>query len=98
MRLSRTITAPTASRGHVERVATSCEILIKYSSHEGRTFLRASCSREVSTAGPGRDGGAAEDPGPPPPLDLFSVRRRPPAGSEHGVEDEHEVLLEVPGQ
>src|SRR4028118_1876822 len=51
MRLSRTITAPTASRGHVERVATSCEILMKYSSHEGRTFFRVSCSRVVSTSG-----------------------------------------------
>src|SRR3712207_5764292 len=51
MRLSRTITAPTASRGHVERAATSCEILIKYSSHDGRTFLSASCSRVVSTPG-----------------------------------------------
>src|SRR3712207_4607315 len=51
MRLSRTITAPTASRGHVERVATSCEILIKYSSHEGRTLLSFSCSPEVSTCG-----------------------------------------------
>src|SRR4028119_2282359 len=51
MRLSRTITAPTASRGHVERVATSCEILMKYSSHEGRTFLRVSCSWVVSTSG-----------------------------------------------
>src|SRR4028118_42676 len=51
MRLSRTITAPTASRGHVERVATSCEILMKYSSHEGRTFFKVSCSRVVSTSG-----------------------------------------------
>src|SRR4028118_549181 len=51
MRLSRTITAPTASRGHVERVATSCEIRIKYSSHEGRTFFNASWSRVVSTPG-----------------------------------------------
>src|SRR4028118_484257 len=51
MRLSRTITAPTASRGQVERAATSCEILMKYSSHEGRTFFRVSCSRVVSTSG-----------------------------------------------
>src|SRR4028119_1869108 len=51
MRLSRTITAPTASRGHVDRVATSCEILMKYSSHEGRTFFRVSCSRVMSTSG-----------------------------------------------
>src|SRR4028119_690098 len=51
MRLSRTITAPTASRGPGDRVATSCEILMKYSSHEGRTFFRVSCSRVVSTSG-----------------------------------------------
>src|ERR671916_3462095 len=51
MRLSRTITAPTASRGHVERVATSCEIRMKYSSHDGRTFFKASWSRVVSTPG-----------------------------------------------
>src|SRR5918998_1126714 len=51
MRLSRTITAPTARRGHVERAATSCEILIKYSSHDGRTFLSCSCSWLVSTSG-----------------------------------------------
>src|SRR5918995_6540477 len=51
MRLSRTITAPTASRGHVERVATSWAMRMKYSSHEGRTFFRASWECEVSTAG-----------------------------------------------
>src|SRR4028118_1805429 len=51
MRLSRTITAPTASRGQVERVATPGEILVKYSSHEGRPFFRVSCSRVVSTPG-----------------------------------------------
>src|SRR5918994_7552442 len=51
MRLSRTTTAPTASRGQVERVATSCAIRMKYSSHEGRTFFRVSWEFEVSTAG-----------------------------------------------
>src|SRR5215207_5144614 len=51
MRLSRTITAPTARRGQVERVATSCAMRMKYSSQEGRTFLRVSCELEVSTAG-----------------------------------------------
>src|ERR671912_1180153 len=51
MRLSRTITAPTASRGHVERVATSWAMRMKYSSHEGRTLFRASWEFEVSTAG-----------------------------------------------
>src|SRR5919199_5875117 len=51
MRLSRTITAPTASRGHVERVATSCAIRMKYSSQEGRTFLSVSWEREVSVVG-----------------------------------------------
>src|SRR5215203_2548874 len=51
MRLSRTITAPTASRGHVERVATSRAMDIKYSSHEGRTFFRTSWEFEVSAAG-----------------------------------------------
>src|SRR5688572_33005957 len=51
MRLSRTITAPTARRGHVERVATSFSIRMKYSSQEGRTLFRASWEFEVSTAG-----------------------------------------------
>src|SRR3712207_3601187 len=51
MRLSLTTTAPTASRGHVERVATSCAIRMKYSSHDGRTRLSAACSFEVSTEG-----------------------------------------------
>src|SRR5918994_877943 len=51
MRLSRTITAPTASRGHVERVATSWAMRMKYSSQEGRAFFRASWEFEVSTAG-----------------------------------------------
>src|SRR5918994_4348321 len=49
MRLSRTITAPTASRGQVERVATSCAMRMKYSSHEGRTFFRVSWASELST-------------------------------------------------
>src|SRR5919112_2297823 len=51
MRLSRTITAPTASRGQVERVATSCAMRMKYSSQEGRTFLRILWEFEVSDAG-----------------------------------------------
>src|SRR5215204_2516199 len=51
MRLSRTITAPTASRGHVERVATSWAMRMKYSSQEGRTFFNVSWECEVSTAG-----------------------------------------------
>src|SRR5919107_5104713 len=51
MRLSRTITAPTARRGHVERVATSCAMRMKYSSQEGRTFFRASWELEVSAVG-----------------------------------------------
>src|SRR5215210_8871223 len=51
MRLSRTITAPTARRGHVERVATSCAMRIKYSFQEGLTFFRASWELEVSAAG-----------------------------------------------
>src|SRR5918994_3362090 len=51
MRLSRTITAPTARRGHVERVATSWAIRMKYSSQEGRTFFSVSWAFEVSTAG-----------------------------------------------
>src|SRR5215210_3343864 len=50
MRLSRTITAPTARRGQVERVATSCDMRMKYSSQEGRTFFRVSWAFEVSTA------------------------------------------------
>src|SRR3712207_2915847 len=48
MRLSRIMTAPTASRGHVERVATSCAIRMKYSSHDGRARSSAVCSWEVS--------------------------------------------------
>src|SRR5918995_1024014 len=51
MRLTRPTTAPTASRGQVERVATSCAMRMKYSSHEGRTFLRVSWEFEVSIAG-----------------------------------------------
>src|SRR5215211_3995663 len=51
MRLSRTITAPTASLGHVERVATSCAMRIKYSSQEGRTFFSVSWKFEVSVVG-----------------------------------------------
>src|SRR5215210_2924208 len=51
MRLSRTITAPTASRGHVERVATSCAMRMKYSSQEGRTFFSVSWEFEVSVVG-----------------------------------------------
>src|SRR5215210_1033462 len=51
MRLSRTITAPTASLGHVERVATSWAMRMKYSSQEGRTFFSVSWECEVSTAG-----------------------------------------------
>src|SRR5215212_2869373 len=50
MRLSRTTTAPTASLGHVERVATSCAIRMKYSSHEGRARFSAACSSEVFTS------------------------------------------------
>src|ERR687897_3039892 len=51
IRLSRTTTAPTASRGHVERVATSCAMRMKYSSQEGRAFFSAACSSEVSIEG-----------------------------------------------
>src|SRR5215217_1487899 len=51
IRLSRTITAPTARRGQVERVATSCAMRMKYSSQEGRTFFRVSCELEVSIPG-----------------------------------------------
>src|SRR5829696_8277526 len=50
MRLSRTTTAPTASLGHVERVATSWAIRMKYSSHEGRARFSSACSSEVSTS------------------------------------------------
>src|ERR687889_489529 len=51
MRLSRTTTAPTASRGHVERVATSCAMRMKYSSQEGRAFFSAACFLEVPIEG-----------------------------------------------
>src|SRR5215208_1123283 len=50
VRFSRTITAPTARRGQVERVATSCAMRMKYSSQDGRVRLRAACSAEVSTS------------------------------------------------
>src|SRR5215213_6202180 len=50
MRLSRTTTAPTASLGHVERVATSWAIRMKYSSHEGRARFSSACSSEVFTS------------------------------------------------
>src|SRR5215212_6121887 len=51
MRLSRTITAPTARRGQVERVATPWAMRMKYSSHEGRAFFSAACSSEMSVEG-----------------------------------------------
>src|SRR5215210_4960864 len=51
MALSRTTTAPTANRGHVERVATSWAMRMKYSSHDGRTRRSVACSPEVSTSG-----------------------------------------------
>src|SRR5919112_6051138 len=142
MRLSRTITAPTASRGHVERVATSWAIRIKYSSQEGRTFFRASWEFEVSTAGSSKgsiepvsgvaesgdderavvqfrvDGGGVEghigvlagnpfdarhgsdsvearDPGRPLFLELVYGGGEAPPGSEHRVEDENQVLVQV---
>src|SRR5215218_4655488 len=51
VRLSRTTTARTARRGHVELVATSWAMRIKSSSQEGLTFFRASWEFEVSAAG-----------------------------------------------
>src|SRR5918999_3323192 len=48
MRLSRTTTAPTASLGHVERVATSCAIRMKYSSHDGRARLVSASTSTLS--------------------------------------------------
>src|SRR5215210_1532664 len=48
IRLSRTITAPTASRGHVERVATSCAMRMKYSSQDGRVRLSAVSTSTLS--------------------------------------------------
>src|ERR671910_689919 len=142
MRLSRTITAPTASRGHVERVATSWAMRMKYSSQEGRAFFRASWEFEVSTAGSskgsiepvssvaeagyderavvqfGVDGGGVEchvgvlagnpfdarhggdsvearDPGRPLFLELVYGGREATPGSEHRVEDEYQVLVQV---
>src|SRR4028119_1149769 len=44
-------TAPTASLGQVERVATSWAMRTKYSSQDGRAFLSAACCPEVSTDG-----------------------------------------------
>src|SRR5918998_6255982 len=145
IRLSRTTTAPTASRGQVERVATSWAMRMKYSSHEGRARLSAECSSEVSTsarlkgsiepvscvaesrhdeggivqlrvdggrvevhvgvlagqaldARHGRDGVEAGDPGR---TFLFKLReggREAPPRSEHRIEDEHQVVLEVAGE
>src|SRR5215208_609148 len=145
MRLSRTTTAPTASLGHVERVATSWAIRMKYSSHEGRARFSTACSSEVSTsalskgsiqpvsrvaeprhdkrplvelgiygggvepdvgvlpaealdAGHGGDGVEAGDPGRPFVLQFRQGRREAAAGSEHRVEYEDQVVLEVPGE
>src|SRR5918998_2235707 len=145
MRLSRTTTAPTASRGHVERVATSWAMRMKYSSHEGRARFSAACSSEVSTSGllkgsiepvsrvaeardyeggvvqlrvhgccvevhvgmlagqalharHGCDGVEAGDPGRPLLLQLREGGREAPPRREHRVEDEHQVVLQVPGQ
>src|SRR5215212_4629744 len=145
MRLSRTITAPTARRGHVERVATSCAMRMKYSSHDGRVRLSAGCSWEVSTstlskgsiqsvscvaeawhdeggivqlrihgggvevhvgvflretldARHGGDGVETGDPGRPFVFQLSQGRREATPGREHRVQDEHQVLLEIPRQ
>src|SRR5918998_6685926 len=145
MRLSLTMTAPTASRGHVERVATSCAMRMKYSSHDGRARLSVACSCEVSMsalskgsiqpvsrvaeprhykggvvelrvhgggvevyvgvfsgepldARHGGDGVDAGDPGRPLFLELREGRREASPRREHRVEDEHQVVLQVPGQ
>src|SRR5918994_993511 len=145
MRLSRTISAPTASLGQVERVATSCAIRIKYSSHDGRARLSSACCSEVSTAAllkgsiqpvsriaeprydkrsvvqlgvhgcgvevhvgvlvgealdarHGGDGVEAGDPGRPLLLQLCQRGREAPPRREHRVEDEHQIVLEVPGE
>src|SRR3712207_4061564 len=145
MRLSRTMTAPTASRGHVERVATSCAMRMKYSSQDGRFCLSAACSCEVSTpallkgsiqpvscvaearhdkggvvecrvhggrvevhvgvlpgqpleAWYGSDGVDAGDPGCPFLFQFRERRREAPPGGEHRVQDEDQVVLQVPGQ
>src|SRR5918992_5716506 len=139
------MSAPTASRGHVDRVATSCAMRMKYSSHDGRVRLSAACSCEESTsallkgsiqpvscvaesrhdkggivelrvngcgvevhlgvlprepldARNGGDGVNAGDPGRPFLLQLDESRREAPPGREHRVEDEHQVVLQVPGQ
>src|ERR671911_412012 len=145
IRLSRTTTAPTARRGHVERVATSCAMRMKYSSHDGRARFSAACSSEVSTsalskgsiqpvsrvaeprhdkrtlvelgiygggvepdvgvlpgealdAGHGGDGVEAGDPVRTFVLQLRQGRREAAAGSEHRVEYQDQVVLEVPGE
>src|SRR3712207_6384800 len=139
------MSAPTASRGHVERVATSCAMRIKYSSQDGRARLSAACSCVVSTEGslkrsiqpiscvaetghdkggvvelrvygrgveghvgvlPGQpldarhggDGVEAGDPGRPFFLELVEGCREATPGREHRVQDEHQVVLQVPGQ
>src|SRR5271155_5478161 len=51
MLLSRTMTAPTNLRSHVDRVETSRAMFMKYSSQETRTRLGSEGS-----ASPGRDG------------------------------------------
>src|SRR5438046_9125934 len=50
----RTMTSPTYCRGHVERVATTCAMLMKYSSHDARGRI-ASGMPHPSAAGSVRD-------------------------------------------
>src|SRR5918998_71559 len=142
MRLSLTMTAPTARRGQVDRVATSCAMRMKYSSHEGRARFSSACRRVVSTDGSlkgsieavprvaeagyyervvvefggpcrgvevdvrvlggdaldGGDGVEAGDPMRPLLLQLAYGCREAAARREHRIQDEHQVLREVPGQ
>src|SRR3982751_5484965 len=44
----RTSTAPTYLRGQVDRVATTCAMLMKYSSHEARGRTSSAMSRSLA--------------------------------------------------
>src|SRR5688500_19685156 len=51
MMRSRTSTAPTYLRGHVERVATTCAMLMKYSSHDARGRISSAMRHGTARGG-----------------------------------------------
>src|SRR5512145_2937029 len=63
MVLLRTMTAPTYLRGHVDRVATTCAMLMKYSSHEARGRI-SSVMQPSSPPKPGSRNGRCYGPRP----------------------------------